>query len=232
MPISADEILDCLVIGGGPAGLLAAVYLGRYRGRALVVDDGGSRLAKISTSRNVLGFPEGIGGPQLLERMRLHAAEFGTPLEMGRVERLERLDGQGFEALAGSRRLRARTVLLATGARDVEPDIAGLAPALKCGQVRFCPVCDGYETTNQRVAILGREVHGLREAAFVAGFGNRATWLSMGCEHSVPQGELAALRDRGVAIDDRQPRHDPQQPVTPRTHCTTIGKPSAKPGTS
>ncbi|MDP3762287.1 MAG: NAD(P)/FAD-dependent oxidoreductase [Ramlibacter sp.] len=199
-------MLDCLVIGGGAAGLMAAVYLGRYRRNVLVIDDGGSRLAMIPTTRNVLGFPDGIAGPQLLENMRLHAARFGVPMEAGRVESLYRRDDAGFEATAGARRLSARFVLLATGARDVEPDIAGLAPSLKSGQVRYCPVCDGFETQGRRVAVLGPQAHGLREAAFVAGFGNEVTWLSMGSLRKVAVPELADLRASGVRVVDGRPR--------------------------
>lgn len=201
-----SETLDCLVIGGGAAGLSAAMYLGRFRRKVLVIDDGGSRVAMIPRSRNVLGFPDGIAGADLLERMRLHAERYGATRELGRVERLDLLEDGSFEAVAGSRCLRARKVLLATGARDVEPDLPGLGPALKAGQVRYCPVCDGYETQGRRVAVLGREVHGLREAAFVAGFDNQVTWLAMGSLHAVPGPELARLRETGVQIVDGQPR--------------------------
>lgn len=201
------DLIDCLVIGGGAAGLAAAMYLGRYRRAVLVIDDGASRLGVIPRTRNVLGFPDGIAGPELLERMRVHAQRFNARCELGRVERLAMVQGGGFEARAGSRRLRARRVLLASGARDIEPDVPGLAPALKAGTVRYCPVCDGYETQGRRVAVLGREIHGLREAAFVAGFGNQVTWLAMGSRHAVADGELARLRSLGVVIADGQPRH-------------------------
>ena len=154
----------------------------------------------------MLGFPDGIAGPQLLENMRLHAARFAVPVEAGRIERLRRCDDGSFEATAGTRRLSARYVLLATGARDVEPDIAGLAPSLKSGQVRYCPVCDGFETQGRRVAVLGAEAHGLQEAAFVAGFDNEVTWLSMGSLGQVAERELDALRAAGVRIVDGLPR--------------------------
>lgn len=199
-------MLDCLVIGGGAAGLMAGVYLGRYRRKVAVVDEGASRIAMIPKTRNVLGFPDGIAGPQLLENMRLHAARFGAALELGRIERLARRDDGAFDALAGTRTLSARFVLLATGARDVEPEVAGLQPALKGGQVRYCPVCDGYETQGQRVAVLGPHTHGLREAAFLTCFGNRVTWLSMGTRHAVPEGELERLRATGVQVVDAAPR--------------------------
>lgn len=205
--MTEDETLDCLVIGGGAAGLAAAVYLGRYRRAVLVIDDGGSRLAMIPRTRNVIGFPDGIAGPELLERMRLHASNFGVPLEAGRVQRLEIAADGVFQAWAGSRHLRARKVLLATGAQDVQPDLPGLGPSLKAGQVRYCPVCDGYETQGQRVAVMGREVHGLRESAFVAGFGNQVTWLSMGSQHVVSDQDLARLRQLGVLIAEGEPRH-------------------------
>jgi thioredoxin reductase (NADPH) len=198
-----DDVFDCLVIGGGAAGLTAAVYLGRYRRRALLIDDGGSRIAKIPRTRNVLGFPDGIEGPQLLERMRVHAGRFGARLELGHVERLQRHE-VGFEAAAGSRAVRARKVLLATGARDMEPDVPGLAPALKAGVVRYCPICDGYETQGQRVAVLGRDGHGLREALFVAGFANEVTWLSMTTEAKVAGDDLARAHAAGIRIENRR----------------------------
>lgn len=203
----ADDVLDCLVIGGGAAGLSAAVYLGRYRRRALVVDADESRLALIPCTRNVPGFPDGIAGHALLQRMRAQVANFGTPVEHGFIEQLQPLHGGGFEARAGGRCWRARYVLLATGARDVEPDIAGLGPALQAGLVRYCPVCDGYETQGQRVAVLGRGRHGLREARFVAGFGNEVTWLSLATQEEVETPELAQLRERGVRIAQRMPRN-------------------------
>jgi thioredoxin reductase (NADPH) len=199
-------VIDCLVVGGGPAGLMAAVYLGRYRRSAVVVDEGRSRLAMIPDTRNVLGFPDGIAGGQLLERLRGHAARFGARLEIGRVERLDKR-GDVFEARAGSTHLRARFVILATGARDVEPDVTGLAESLKAGHVRYCPVCDGFETQGKRVAVLGRDVHALREAVFVAGFRNEVTWLSLGTHTSCEASELERLRAAGVAIVEREPRH-------------------------
>jgi thioredoxin reductase (NADPH) len=97
-------------------------------------------------------------------------------------------------------------VLLATGARDVEPEIEGIHAAMKAGQVRYCPICDGYETQGQRVAVLGRAGHGLRESLFVSNFGNQVTWLAMATQEDVPLPELAALRQAGVRIAESPPR--------------------------
>lgn len=201
-----SDVLDCLIIGGGAAGLTAAVYLGRYRRRALVLDAGGSRLARIPKTRNVPGFPDGIEGPVLWQRMQLHAARFGVKTEQAQVEALERGADGVFTARAGQRTWRARFVILATGACDVEPQLDGLPDALQAGQVRFCPVCDGFETQGQRVAVLGRAGHGLRESLFVAGFGNEVTWLAMATQEEVAAQDLARLRDAGVRIAESSPR--------------------------
>ncbi|MCD6078699.1 MAG: disulfide oxidoreductase-like protein, partial [Ramlibacter sp.] len=91
-----DDLLDCLVIGGGAAGLTAAVYLGRYKRKAVVLDDGGSRLQRIPRTRNVPGFPEGIEGPELLRRMRQHAANYDVPVAQARVQALRRLEDGSF----------------------------------------------------------------------------------------------------------------------------------------
>ncbi len=202
----SGELLDCLVVGAGPAGLTAAVYLARYRRSLQVVDAGESRLLWIPRSRNVPAYPDGVAGPELLERLREHARRYAVPVEHGRVERLSGGDG-GFEAQVGGRTLRARKVLLCTGARDVQPDVPGLDEGLAAGNVRYCPVCDGFETQRQRVAVLGREIHGLRESLFVAGFDNQVTWLSMGSQEDVPPEELVRLRNRGVLIADQMPLH-------------------------
>src|SRR4051794_13501185 len=135
-----EQVLDCLVIGGGAAGLTAAVYLGRYKRRALILDAGDSRLQCIPRTRNVPGFPDGIEGPELLARMREHARKYGTPTEQAKVDRVQCLEDGSFRAQAGQRTWRARFVILATGARDVEPEIEGIRDALRAGQVRYCPI--------------------------------------------------------------------------------------------
>ncbi len=201
-----DETLDCLVIGGGPAGLVAGVYLARFRRRLRLVDAGESRLASIPRSHNVPGYPDGVAGAELLRRLREQATRYRVPMEDVRIERLAGEDG-AFEARCGDRVLRARKVLLATGARDVVPDVPGVEAGLAAGTVRYCPVCDGFETRQQRVAVLGRREHGLREALFLAGFDNQVTWLSLGTQQDVAPEELAQLRERSVLVADCNPLH-------------------------
>jgi thioredoxin reductase (NADPH) len=202
----ADENLDCLIIGGGAAGLAAAVYMGRFRRRAVVLDAGDSRLQRIPRTRNVPGFPDGIEGPELLARMRAHADKYEVPNVRTTVRSLRQLPEGGFVAESEEGRWRAPFVILATGARDEEPDIEGIRGAMKAGQVRYCPICDGFETQGQRVAVLGRSGHGLRESLFISGFGNQVTWLAMATQEEVDLAELARLREAGVLIAESPPQ--------------------------
>lgn len=150
-----DDILDCLIIGGGPGGLTAATYLVRYHRRVLVVDAGKSRARWIPTSHNYPGFPLGVAGSTLLQQQREQAVGYGATIEDGCIARLRR-DGEVFEAAAADgRRWRARFVILATGIVDVMPPLDGLEDAIRSGAVRLCPVCDGYEASDCRVAVFG-----------------------------------------------------------------------------
>ena len=98
-----DKPLDCLVIGGGPAGLTAAIYLARFHLEILAVDEGKSRAGWIPCTRNHAGYPDGISGKELLERMREQAQKYGAKILMERVTKLERDDETGlFTATWGS----------------------------------------------------------------------------------------------------------------------------------
>src|SRR3954468_13339814 len=134
-----EPILDCLIVGGGPAGLTAAIYLARFHLDVLVVDGGKSRAAWIPCTRNVSGFPDGIEGAELLRRMREQACKYGAKIETEFVTKLERDGDRVFVATWGSGAARARTVLLATGVTNRRPpmDEELHADALARGLVRY-----------------------------------------------------------------------------------------------
>jgi thioredoxin reductase (NADPH) len=205
MPPSADPSLDCLVIGGGPAGLTAAIYLARFRRQVLVADSGTPRAAWIPTSHNIPFFAEGIAGPEILRRDRETAGRYGVQVEAGTVATLER-DPQGFTAAmrssgGGSRRIRARRVLLATGAVDVEPDLPDLPDAIRRGLVRYCPICDGYESRERRIAVIGHGERGLGEALFIARtYSDDVTLLTLGCPMDLDEKQRAALAEHQVKV--------------------------------
>lgn len=166
-----EKILDCLVVGGGPAGLTAAVYLARFHLDTLVVDGGKSRAAMIPCTHNHAGFPEGIAGKELIARMKTQAQEYGAKIVDGYVTRLDRTE-QGFAANWGSGDVAAKTVLLATGVTNRRPpmDEDLHDEALARGLIRYCPICDGYEVTDKKVGVIGSDSHGVAEAMFIRSF--------------------------------------------------------------
>ena len=147
-----SEPFDCLIVGAGPAGLTAALYLRRFHRRVLVVDAGRSRARLIPRSHNVPGHVEGIRGVALLADLRAHAAQFGLALRSDRIVELTRRDGR-FRAVGLRGTWEARTVVLATGVVDRLPAVRGLRRGIAAGVVRLCAVCDGYEAAGRTIAI-------------------------------------------------------------------------------
>ncbi|MBV9883837.1 MAG: NAD(P)/FAD-dependent oxidoreductase, partial [Sphingomonadaceae bacterium] len=143
----SEPELDCLIIGGGPAGLTAAIYLARFHLATRVIDAGNSRARWIPCTHNHAGFPDGISGEELIERMRAQAQLYGATIETERVTRLDRVEGGGFCATWGAGSVSARTILLATGTANRRPpmDESLHDEALARGLIRYCPICDGYE---------------------------------------------------------------------------------------
>jgi thioredoxin reductase (NADPH) len=171
--MNGDKPLDCLVIGGGPAGLTAAIYLARFHLDILVIDEGKSRAGWIPCTRNHAGFPDGISGKELLERMREQAQRYGAKILSERVTKLERDEKTGlFAATWGSGCAEARSVLLATGVSNRRPpmDEALHDDALARGLIRYCPICDGFEVTDKKVGVIGSDSHGVAEALFIRSF--------------------------------------------------------------
>jgi thioredoxin reductase (NADPH) len=169
--------LDCLIVGAGPAGLTAAIYLARFRRRIAVHDAGHSRATYIPKTRNYPGFPEGISGDELLARLREQAQRYGAAITRGVIASLA-LEGAIFIAKteAGAE-VRARKVLLATGIVDNEPEISNLREAVEAGCIRLCPICDGHEVIDRSVAVYGPAASTVSHALFMRTFTKELTLL-------------------------------------------------------
>ena len=200
-----DEPLDCLIVGGGPAGLTAAIYLARFHLDILVVDGGKSRAAWIPCTRNHAGFPDGISGKELLERMRAQAQKYGAKIVTEQVTKLERDEASGiFSATWGSGCERARTVLLATGVTNRRPpmDEELHDDALARGLIRYCPVCDGYEVTDKKVGVIGSDSHGVAEALFMRGFTADVTLIAPDKAMKLKPEDQKRLQAAGIGCID------------------------------
>lgn len=166
---------DAIVIGGGPAGLAGALYLARFRRSVLVVDEGRGRAASIPCCHNQAGFSGGVAGGRLVAAMREQAGSHGVEFAPGRVRTLAQDGTGGFEVAWNRQSAGARSVLIATGASDRPPPMPYLADALRRGTLRYCPVCDGYEASGQRIGVLADGEHGAREALYLRHFSPRVT---------------------------------------------------------
>jgi thioredoxin reductase (NADPH) len=193
---------DCVVVGAGPGGLTAAVYLARYLRDVFVMEDGRSRALWIARSHNCPGYPDGISGPELLDRLRQQAERYGASLRQERVEALERAEDGGFVVGCGTKTIIARAALLATGAEDVQAPISDLYGAIQRGIVRHCPTCDAYEVRDRRIAILGAGNCRLQEATLLRSYTSDLTVLSLRRELEVSYDERAQLLAAGVDLVD------------------------------
>lgn len=170
-----ERACDCLIIGGGPAGLTAATYLGRFRRRVIVVDAGESRAKWIPVSHNCPGFPDGISGVDLLERLRQQALMSNVDLINDTVTALRREGGDFIAAAAFP--IRARAVLIATGIVDTLPPIPDVTNMIASGALRLCPICDAYEVIDKRVSVIGPADQAAKKAMFLRTYSNDVTLL-------------------------------------------------------
>jgi thioredoxin reductase (NADPH) len=215
-----EPILDCLIVGGGPAGLTAAIYLARFHLDILVVDGGKSRAALIPCTRNHAGYPDGIEGTELLQRMRDQACKYGAKIETEFVTKLERDQESGlFTATWGSGQAIARTVLLATGVSNRRPpmDEELHDAALARGLVRYCPICDGYEVTDKRVGVIGSDSHGVAEAVFIRSFTADVTLIAPDKALRLKPDDNRKLKDAGIDCVD-----GPAQAVAIDKNCIVV----------
>lgn len=185
-----------MVIGAGPAGLTAATYLGRFRRRALVLDGGPPRASWIPESHNTPGFSRGVSGPGLLSLLRDQAGQYGAEIRKARAEKVEKTD-EGFRLALDRGEVETRFLLLATGVLDVKPPIPGIDDAIRSSLVRICPICDAYEAIDKRIAILGDNDLGAREALFLRHYSKEVTVLHLGGDDLA---DARSLADLGIEV--------------------------------
>ncbi|WP_243298353.1 NAD(P)/FAD-dependent oxidoreductase [Bacillus litorisediminis] len=145
---------DCIIVGGGIAGLQAAIQLGRYKHKILVIDSDSGRSNLCRAYHNILGWPDGISGEELRAIGEIQALDLGVEFIRDRVEQIYK-ENDTFRLFTQEKQtFTADHLLLATGVMDRLPPFPEIYPCLGIS-VYICPDCDGYEVMNKRTIVLG-----------------------------------------------------------------------------
>jgi thioredoxin reductase (NADPH) len=193
-----------VIIGGGPGGLAAGIYLARYRISCVVLDAGGGRASSIPRCRNFPGFPDGIPGAELLSRMREQFRRYSNGFIEVEALALDRTE-DGFVVPSADRGFAGRTALIATGMLDAKAPFESKIEhdeALAAGYLHYCPVCDGYEVSGKRVTVFGSGHHGVKESLFLRNFTDEVELVCPSGIHALSDQDRAKLRAAHIALVD------------------------------
>jgi thioredoxin reductase (NADPH) len=192
---------DCIIVGGGIAGLQAAIQLGRYRHAVLVIDAGEGRSVLCRAYHNLLGYPDGVSGEELRKKGRAHAERLGIHFLQDTVTAIRKTsatDEYLFEIQVVDQRSTyfAKRILLATGVLDRLPPWPELIPCLGLS-VYICPDCDGYEVRGKKTLVLGSGKAGAGMALALSYWTNQITYINHE-QHSIPEQLQEKLDGKGI----------------------------------
>ncbi len=196
--------MDTVVVGGGPAGLSAALYLARYNRQVLVFDSRHGRSTHHQVNRNYLGFPDGVATVHLRELAREQLSRYRTARVLHHtITRIDGDAGRGFIAHAQDHEWHARTVVLATGVLDHFPHFPGWESYV--GRSMFwCITCDGYENRGRNILVVGHTNAAAGEAMQLHSLTDRISLLTNSDADQISSTFRRRLNAAGIpAIHDR-----------------------------
>ena len=192
---------DCIIIGGGPAGLTCAIFLGRYRRRVLLVHNAKPRNYAARAIHGFIGQHD-IPPAELLKRGRAEAQAAGVEICECTAEEICR-DGDVFEVKTTSGVMRARRIVLAYGVRDKLPDVPEVE-RFYGSSIFHCPDCDGYEVMGKRVGVIGWGKKAVGLALKLMTWSDQLTVLTHGQERSWTKEHTSKLLSHGIGIKDER----------------------------
>jgi thioredoxin reductase (NADPH) len=195
------QTVDCLIIGAGPAGLTAALYLARFRRDVVVADSGLSRAALIPVSHNFPGFPEGVSGVDLLKRLRTQAGNCGANIVQGQITEIDISEGM-FKSVLNGQPLLAKTLLLATGISDEHPAMENWTESIQAGKIRLCPICDGFDVKDKNIGIISSLDCSATHALFLRTYSSRITLFCQPSAENLSHEVKEKLKAAGVVVSE------------------------------
>ncbi len=153
--MTENTLYDCIIIGAGPGGLQAAIYLGRYNRSVLLIDRGGGRTSHARHIENFLT-QKAISGRELISLGLEQAKGFNVAIEKGLVTRV--LKHEHFDVYAGERKYQSKFVIVSSGATENLPPIENI-PKFFGDSFFTCIDCDGYRTSGKKLVVIGNSLH-------------------------------------------------------------------------
>jgi thioredoxin reductase len=165
--MTMEKLYDVVIIGGGVGGLQAAIHAGRYGWNTLVIDRSKGRTFYTPNYMNMLGYPDGVSGVELLKKGKAHAEKYGVEFLM-KVATDVAKDDDGLFTITAQRRkeykagsseqidvIRTRKIVMSTGIMDRHPEVPNVYHWAGYG-IYYCADCDGFEVLNKRVVVVGK----------------------------------------------------------------------------
>ena len=175
---SESDVEQVIIVGSGPAGFTAGLYAARANLSPLLItgNEYGGQVSLTYEVENYPGFPESLSGPELVEKMKEQAEKFGTRVEFDYVNNINTESNPFVVSTAAGKEYRARTVILATGARPRYMEVPGEKELTGKG-VSYCATCDGFFFRGKDVLVIGGGDSAAEEAIFLTKFASRVRIL-------------------------------------------------------
>ena len=166
-----EKIFDAIIIGGGPAGLTAGIYLSRARMNSLLIEKAlpGGQAILTEIIENYPGFPHGIAGPELMQKMEEQAVRFGLKLEYGEVEEVKIKEDKIKIVKINNQEYKTLTIILASGAEASKLEVPG-EEELRGRGVSYCATCDAPFFKDQKIVVVGGGDTAIEEALYLTKF--------------------------------------------------------------
>ncbi len=192
--------VDVVIIGGGPAGLSAAIYTARAELETLVLDESDKLLEKAESIDNYFGFPKGISGKELLEKGREQAERFGTEILLEKAL-LTKIDGENYVVETAENKFTARSLIISPGIQHEKPPLKGIEKYEGRG-VSYCVVCDAPLYKNKTVGLLGSEDLVAKEALELYEFTPHIKIYTNGEDLNIPENLFEKIKELNIPVEE------------------------------